>query len=163
MNPLIILGAAMYYLYAKGNRMEQPCEERIVVAIERAGVDVSETSTSGIVTVADAARAIEHIAECWRDEAGRAVTRGRDAKRWEAKARALEQDVAAAKARHSDLAETLGKRTRELETRTAEAIAKIAEQAAIITSQAATIEGGRHERVELERQLAKATARRRRR
>jgi uncharacterized coiled-coil protein SlyX len=135
-----ILVLPTLYLWALKGGMMEPCEERIVVALERAGVDVALNSATGIVTVADAVRAIEHIAACWREEAGRAITRGRDAKRWEAKARQLEKDLAAAKVTVDDLTSQLGARTRQLETTRDEATAKIDEQGAKIAEQSATIE-----------------------
>lgn len=126
------MGALWAYVYAKGKSLMEPCDERIVVALERAGVDVSLTSATGIVAVVDAVRAIAHIAECWRDEAGRAITRGRDAKRWEARAHLLEKDLEAARLSLAETTEQLGKRTRELEAVKAEATAKISVQGGTI-------------------------------
>jgi hypothetical protein len=101
----------------------------------------------------------EHIVECWRDESGRAITRGRDAKRWEARFRLQEKDLVAAKTAHADVTAELGKRSRELEATRAEAAAKIAEQGATIESQ--------HEEVtelmrQIDRERRERTRRRRR-
>jgi hypothetical protein len=138
---LAIVSAGLPYLwmhYFGGGLMDGSegvgwrCEERIVVALERAGVDVALNSATGVVTIADAVRAIEHIATCWREESGRAITRGRDAKRWEARAKVLEKDLAAAKVTVDDLTSQLGARARELDIVRTEATAKIAGQGAKI-------------------------------
>lgn len=152
--PGIVSIGAMMLLYS-GRYFMETCEERVVVALERAGVDVAQDAPDGVITVAIAVRAIEHIASCWRDEAARAITRARDAKRWEAKAKALEKEVSAYVTKCTDYQVELGKRTRELETVKAEATTKIAEQSA-------TIERMKGEMLDLCAQLdAKAKRRRR--